>query len=190
MNSEEKALIQKAQKGDIGAFETLVKKHEGKVLSLLFQMLGNTEDAEDVYQEAFMKVYSNIEHFRFQSDFFTWVYRIAFRCAIDYRKKRNVYPVASYNEHDPADSGWLKVVANPDTSPLDAAIDQEIRQQIQWTMDSLPVTQRIVFFLRFIEDLKIKDIAEIIGCSQGTVKNCLFRSTEKARIRLSAYLSP
>ena len=89
MNKEVRALVQRAQEGDAEAFERLVHQYDRRVLTLAYQLVGNTQDAEDVYQEAFMRAYDKIGKFRFESDFYTWLYRIVVNCAISYRKKRN-----------------------------------------------------------------------------------------------------
>ncbi|HEX9933730.1 MAG TPA: sigma-70 family RNA polymerase sigma factor [bacterium] len=188
MDPQERQLIQQAQAGDIRAFEALVKKVDRKVLALAFEMLNRTEDAEDVYQDVFMKVYSNLKGFRFQSDFYTWVYRIAVRCAIDYRKKRKPLPALSGRRIEEGKSGWWADPTEGDGDPEDAVLDEELKGKIRSVLESLPFMQRTVLFLRFMEGLPIKNIAEAAGCSQGSVKQHLFRGTRKAKKALSVYL--
>ena len=88
MNQNEELLIRKAQRGNIAAFEELVKRYENKVMSIILDMLNDVEDARDVYQDVFMKVFLTIKKFRFQSKFYTWLFRIAVNTSINFRKKR------------------------------------------------------------------------------------------------------
>ena len=134
-----------------------------------------------------MKVYKNIDKFRFQSAFDTWLYRIVVNTAINYRKTRsrhlNLTPISEYPEED---MSWTPLDHKP--LPDQIALNQEIRDQIQTALDQLTMIQRTVFILRFYQDFKIKDIAEITSCAEGTVKNTLFRSTLKVRRHLSKYM--
>jgi RNA polymerase sigma-70 factor, ECF subfamily len=186
MEEQERHLIELAQAGNLNAFERLIRKVDKRVLTLVYRMLNNTEDAEDVYQEVFLKVYSNLKGFRFQSDFYTWVYRIAVRCAVDYRKRRSKRPVASIHELDGSQEGWTETATAP-PAPDAAACGAELRERFQELLESLPAMQRAVLFLRFMEDLPIRDIAAATGCSRGAVKQHLFRGMRKAKKALSAY---
>lgn len=188
MDEEEKDLIHRAQEGNNWAFEKLIRKYDRRILALALQLVGNTEDAKDVYQEVFMRVYRKLHRFRFESDFYTWLYRIAVNCAISYRKRRTrqrFWPIegteqgVKVGEYTPSDSG-----PTPDTSVLTS----ELNEQIEAVIETLPVMQRAVFVLRFFQEFKIKEIAQITGCSEGTVKNYLFRSTQKMRDNLSSYI--
>src|SRR3990172_7679359 len=97
INSEEKAIIKEAQRGNLLAFESLVKKYDRKVLQLAYSMVNNTEDAEDVYQEVFVRVYKNLDRFKFKSEFSTWLYRVVVNYCINYqkgKKRKQFYPIA------------------------------------------------------------------------------------------------
>jgi len=188
MSDEERDLVLQAQEGNRWAFEKLVHKYDKRVLALAFQLVGNKQDAEDIYQEAFMRVYHKINRFRFESDFYTWLYRIVVNCAISYRKKRNRHRHQSIEQTGARENGWQCIPADPGASPDTLVSNVELIEQIQSNLETLPLMQRVVFILRFFQDFKIKDIAEIIGCSEGTVKNYLFRSTQKMRRNLSPYV--
>ena len=188
MSDEERDLVLQAQEGNRWAFEKLVHKYDKRVLALAFQLVGNKQDAEDIYQEAFMRVYHKINRFRFESDFYTWLYRIVVNCAISYRKKRNRHRHQSIEQTGARENGWQWIPADPGASPDTLVSNVELIEQIQSNLETLPLMQRVVFILRFFQDFKIKDIAEIIGCSEGTVKNYLFRSTQKMRRNLSPYV--
>jgi len=189
MNGDERNLIQQAQNGNQWAFERLIKKYDRKVFALSFRMLGNTQDAEDVYQDVFMKVYHNLKNFRFESDFYTWLYRIAINCNISYRKKRNLRYRSSFESLGQEDNPWQWIPADSTSTP-DSQMDAvELREKIQSILGTLSLMQRTVFVLRFFENFKIKEIAEITGCAEGTVKNYIFRGTQKMRKHLSSYLT-
>lgn len=188
MENEERELIYKAQQGNTQAFEKLIKQYDRRVLALAYQLVGNTQDAEDVYQEVFMKVYKNIQRFRFESDFYTWLYRIAVNCAITYRKKRNRHIHAHIGEAGNQENGKTYTPSDSAPGPEKKLMNHEIKQQIEMNLDRLPLMQRVVFTLRFLQDFRIKEIANIINCSEGTVKNYIFRSTQKMRKHLTPYL--
>ena len=188
MKNEERELVLKAKEGNLWAFEGIVHKYDKRVLSLAFQLVGNKQDAEDVYQEAFMRVFNNINRFRLESDFYTWLYRIVVNCAISYRKRRNRHRHSSIEETGEKTNGWHWIPIDSGMTPDTHVSNLELRNQIQINLETLPLMQRVVFTLRFLQDFKIKEIAKIIGCSEGTVKNYLFRSTKKMRMRLSPYM--
>ena len=181
-------LVRRAQEGNVEAFEKLVRIYDKRVLSLAVQLVGNTEDAKDIYQDVFMKVYSRLNQFKLESQFYTWLYRIVVNCAISYRKKRNRQRHQSIDELLDTRGEWQYHFQRSAQNPEKDAISKEILEQIQLTMDNLSLMERVVFVLRFFEDFKIKDISEIMGCAEGTVKNYLFRSTRKMRKDLSVFV--
>ena len=180
--------IQEAQKGNQQAFEELVRLYDRRILALAFQLVGNTEDAQDVYQDVFMRVYNKLHTFRFECDFFTWLYRIVVNCAISYRRKRKRHTHYSLDEMAESDGWrWLPSDSNPDPERL--TMSNEIRKQIHTILETLPMMQRVVFVLRYFQDFKIRTISEIVGCSEGTVKNYIFRGSQKMKKELAAYLA-
>ena len=188
MEKEERDLIKKAQEGKHWAFEQLIRKYDKRVLTLAYQLVGNTSDAEDVYQEVFLKIYRKISRFRFQSDFYTWLYRIVVNCAITYRKRRNRNLHKSLDEPVGQMDGWQWTPADDAPGPDELISHVELSQKINDSLDALSLMQRTVFVLRFYQDFKIKDIAHIIGCTEGTVKNTLFRSIKKVKKELKTYI--
>ena len=180
-------LIRKAQKGDNKAFQELVLLYDSKVLNLAFKMLGNRQDAEDIYQEVFMRVYHHIKNFRFESAFETWLYRIVVNTAINYRKMRNKYLNRTWvPENYDDEAPWTPLDDQP--LPDELTMNQEIQTQIQAAMENLTFIQRSVFVLKFYQDFKIREIAEIVNCSEGTIKNTLFRASQKMRRSLIQYI--
>ena len=186
--TDEKRLIKLAQEGDSRAFEKLVQTYDQRVLALAMQLVGNRDDAQDIYQEVFMRVFKQIHNFRFNSEFYTWLYRIVVNCAITYRKKRNRDYHTSLDEIADKEKGWQWFPADTAQPPDKIIINKEIRQKIENSLCLLSLKQRVVFVLRFFQDFKIKEVAQIMGCTEGTVKNYLFRATQKMRKELKLYL--
>ncbi len=184
---KEKELVLQAQKNDHSAFEKLMQQYDRQVLSLAYQLTGNTLDAEDIYQEVMLRVYQKLDSYRFESKFSTWLYRIVVNCALNYRKQKSRHKHISIDRFQDDENYWQVPSTDPDSGPDMHALNEEIREQISRTLEKFPMMQRVVFTLRFNEDFKLKDIAKIVGCSTGTVKNHLFRCTQKMRRALSKY---
>lgn len=180
MTTDEKELIIQAQKGQIWAFEKLVRQYDRRVLNIAFQIVQNPQDAEDIYQEVWLKVHQQIQKFRSDSAFYTWLYRITVNTTISFAKNRRK------GIHQSIEKGSISV-ASGDRQPDSDIQAEELRKKIQQGLDRLSMKQRVIFTLKYIEDFKIKDIAHIVSCSEGTVKNTLFRSTEKMRKALADY---
>ncbi len=183
MDQETVTLIRGAQSGDSEAFHSLVTLFDHQVMSLALILLQHEQDAEDLYQEVFMKVFTHIGNFRFESDFFTWLYRITVNTAFNYKKRMQKH----YRlENDPElEEGNLHWIPDPNTSqPNDS---DEVQSTIMSAIHKLPQKQRTVFILKHLENLKIKDIAILLECGEGTVKKYLFRAMEKLRLELKDY---
>ncbi len=188
MKMNEIALIKNAQTGNQKAFENLVRLYESRVLSLAFQLLGNTQDAEDVYQEVFMKLHKNISRFEFKSDFFTWLYRIVVNTALSYRRKRFRHEHFSIDASEEREDGWHWTPVHDSPEPDQVVLNSEVLEKVYESLDQLSLMQRVVFSLRYFEEFKLKEIAEITSCSEGAVKNHLFRSTQKMKKILSPFV--
>ena len=179
MTEQERILITKAQRGNIHAFEQLIYQYDSKVMGLIYNMVNSVEDARDIYQDVFVKVFTAIKKFRQDSKFETWVYRIAVNTCINFRKARSRYQFDEFNEFDNnhiADSNRTK----PDSD----VINSELNKRIQTAVAKLPAKQRAVFVLRHYHEYKLSEIAEMLNYSNGTVKNYLFRATQKMKAEL------
>ncbi len=151
--------------------------YDAKIMTLALQILKNKEDAEDVYQEVFLKAWKNLLAFEFKSDFYTWLYRITTNSCYSYRSGKQRHHL----ENIPLEEGYHD--AYTETGPEHT--DQQ--NQILARVDALPQKQKTVFVLRYYQGHKIKDIANLLGLTTGTVKRYLHRATLKLRKELAAY---
>jgi len=175
-------LIVKAQAGDTESFHEIVTKYDTRIMTLTLQIAQNKEDAEDIYQETFIKVYKNIAKFRFESDIYTWIYRIAVNTAYNYNRKHSKIKVVEPKEDDGYD--LLDWVFDPQSNEENR---EDLIMAINQSLLKLSHQQRVVFILKHLQQLKIKDIANILDLSEGTVKKYLFRAMEKLRVSLKEY---
>lgn len=182
MDQETITLIQRAQAGNNEAFHRLVALYDRRVMALAYRLAESVQDAEDLYQEVFMKVFKKIKTFRFDSDFFTWLYRITMNTAFNLKKKagrlRTVEPDPEWGEDY---LGWIADPAAADDSST------EVQNAVTRAMRTLSLKQRTVFVLKHLEERKISDIAALLDCSEGTVKRYLFRAMGKLRGQLKEY---
>lgn len=181
MDQQEIDLIERIKNGDEMAFQTMMNKYGERVMGLAFHFTKNYQDAEDLYQETFIKVYRNIGSFRFESEFFTWVYRILANQAFNYyRKSKRMLTV------DPGEDDYLwETIPDNDSAEADqATLNSSLREEIDRALRQLSSQQRVVFILKHYEGKKIKDIASILDCTEGTVKRYLFRATRKLQTLL------
>lgn len=178
---EERELIEKAQRGDMAAFENIVRTYEKQVYGIAMQVAQNTQDAEDITQEVFVLVFRKLDSYRFEAGFFSWLYRIVMNTSFNYQRSRKHYEFLE-NEDD---NDRQLAVADEDSS---VASDSESFQiKLKQALLELPEKQRTVFIMKYSQHLKIREIASIIGIGEGTVKKYLFRATEKLRGLLKPY---
>ncbi len=182
MDKTTRDLIVKAQAGDTESFHEIVTKYDTRIMTLTLQIAQNKEDAEDIYQETFIKVYKNIAKFRFESDIYTWIYRIAVNTAYNYNRKHSKIKVVEPKEDDGYD--LLDWVFDPQSNEENR---EDLIMAINQSLLKLSHQQRVVFILKHLQQLKIKDIANILDLSEGTVKKYLFRAMEKLRVSLKEY---
>jgi RNA polymerase sigma-70 factor, ECF subfamily len=189
--TDEKALIRAAQQGDQDAFGQLVRAYDQSVLRLAMNLLRSPEDAQDVYQEAFLRVYRNLNHFRFDCSFHTWLYRIVTNLCLDLMRKRKVRKEESSQmegSEGPVDRMDMFQESRPEGDPQRSMFTGELRDRIQKTLGELTARERMVFELRHYQGLKLRNIGEILGTTEEAAKNCLFRATQKMRIALGDFV--
>jgi RNA polymerase sigma-70 factor (ECF subfamily) len=184
-------LIRAAQRGDQGAFEELVRAHDSSVLRLAVNLLGSQEDARDVYQEAFMRVYRNLHTFRFDCSFHTWLYRIVTNICLDQLRKRKVRkeePSVVETAEGPLDRMDSFEQEGADSDPERTLWNRQLKTRIEQGLGDLTARERMVFELRHYQGLRLRNIGEILGTTEEAAKNCLFRATQKMRMVLGEFV--
>jgi RNA polymerase sigma-70 factor (ECF subfamily) len=184
-DKDDVSLIHRAQAGDRSAFDALVRAYDRDVLRLAVRVVG-PEEASDLYQEVFLKVYRSLVRFRFQSSFSTWLYRVVMNVCLDYLRRQKRRMEVQSPAEDEAKVEFFQTVPE-DRATLDperSARAREIDRRIQAAMQGLSPRERMVFELRHYEGLKLRAIGEMCGTTEETAKNCLFRATQKLRLAL------
>jgi len=187
---DEASLIRAAQQGDQDAFASLVQTYDQNVLRIAINLLRSPEEAKDVYQEAFLRVYRNLSSFRFDCSFSTWLYRIVTNICLDHLRKRKVRkeepPVA-----DTPSGGFNLLEAveeqRADNNPQRRLLTGELRARIERALAALTPRERMVFEMRHYQGLRLRAIGESLGTTEEAAKNCLFRATQKMRSALGDY---
>lgn len=188
---EERVLVEQAQAGSRPAFEELVRRYDRDVLRLALNLLKRSEDARDVYQEAFLKVYRNLHRFRFECSFYTWLYRIVTNVCLDHLRRRQARPedqapecVSSQFDDAGTDFFERQREHRATLDPERRLLGQEIQTRLAAAMERLSPRERIVFEMKHYQGLKLRAIGDALGTSEETVKNSLFRATRKLRSEL------
>ena len=187
--SDDHALVRDAQAGDRLAFEELVRRYDREVLRLALNLVHRSEDARDIYQESFLRVYRNLHRFRFECSFYTWLYRIVTNVALDHLRRRSSRredqaPASEEFDGTSRDFFDRQPESNAASNPERVVLGQELGQRIQEAIDRLSPRERVVFELKHYQGLKLRVIGEMLGTSEETVKNSLFRATRKLRASL------
>lgn len=193
---DDRVLITQAQAGSRAAFEELVRRYDRDVLRLALNLMRRPEDARDVYQEAFLKVYRNLHRFRFECSFHTWLYRVVTNVCLDHLRRRQARPedqgpVAAAEQHEEASAVDFFERQREDRATLDPErrlIGKEIGAHIAEAMRRLSPRERIVFQMKHVHGLKLRAIGDALGTTEETVKNSLFRATRKLRTHLEGLL--
>jgi RNA polymerase sigma-70 factor (ECF subfamily) len=192
---DERALVAEAQTGSRAAFEELVRRYDRDVLRLALNLMKRPEDARDVYQEAFLKVYRNLHRFRFECSFYTWLYRIVTNVCLDQLRRRQARPEdqapelsAGRQDEGITDFFERQREHRPTLDPERRLVGKEIQARIAIAMERLSPRERIVFEMKHYQGLKLRAIGEALGTTEETVKNSLFRATRKLRSQLGGLL--
>jgi RNA polymerase sigma-70 factor (ECF subfamily) len=174
--ADEQHLIHEARGGSHAAFRCLVERHMKRVYDVAYSLVQDHDGAEDIVQETFVKVHSSLASFRGESEFGTWLYRIATNFALNHVKQRRRQDERKVHlDH----AGHL-----PAPSGTSGAEESEQRACIEQALHELPTLQRAVVILRHLDGLSTKQVSRILRCSEGTVKTHLFRGLRKMRSKL------
>ena len=173
MADQDKRLIREAKGGNKQAFGRLAMKYHKKVLFLSYDLVGNYEDARDLAQDVFIKAFEKLAQFQERAQFSTWLYRITVNTAFDFhrRRKKNDQPSIRKN-------------ISEYTQMEDSLYVIHQKDQIETALGALSMNQKTAMVLKYFHQNSTKEIAEIMGCTEGTVRNHIFRAMKKLRKHL------
>jgi len=172
-------LIEKFQKGEQQAFNQLVLKYQKKIYDLVYRMIRNNEDALDLAQEVFVKAYSNLKDFKREAAFYTWLYRIALNLSFNHARQKKVRSFVSLVE--------LGDTLPAKNNPADDLQQNQITMAIDKAVLTLPKKQRSVFVLRYYDQMPYKQMSEVLGKTEGSLKASYFQALKKLQKQLKAY---
>lgn len=188
-SAEDLDLVQRAQGGDLSAYDELVRRYQERIYATVYHMTANHEDAGDLAQETFIKAYQALKSFKGDSSFYTWVYRIAVNKTINFLKQKKNKTHLSLNdldfnaEHDPD-----MVALVSDRTPRRDASLAELQEKLNAAMLKLSEVHRLVVTLHDIQGLSHEEIGKIMDCNVGTVRSRLFYARQQLQAYLSDYL--
>jgi len=175
---DDPALVERIRAGDGEALRAIVERYQGRIFALIYGIVRDRHEVEDVAQEVFLKVFTKIRTFDARSRFYTWLYRVAANAAKDHVKKRSRRPAVALEDEE--------TLCGRDAGPEAHAADRELRQAVRNAIAGLPPRYREVLALRELEGLSYSEIARVMRLSIGTVESRLHR----ARARLKRRLDP
>ena len=181
-------LVQRAQRGDLRAFDLLVLKYQGRIAALVSRYVSDAGEVEDVTQEAFIKAYRALGKFRGDSAFYTWLYRIAANAAKNHLVAKGRRPGADATVEDAEgfdEGGMLSESASPEA----LAMGGELAEVVESALNALPEELKAALMLREFDGLSYDDIADVLGCPVGTVRSRIFRAREAIDQRVKEQIS-
>jgi RNA polymerase sigma-70 factor, ECF subfamily len=186
---DDTVLVREAQRGNRAAFEELVRQYDQAVLRLALHLTGSQHEAQDIYQEAFLKAYKSVGNFRFECSFYTWIYRIVTNLCVDYLRKKQVRkeeaPVATDPEGEAYDVLEQVADGRSGANPERNLMRRELAGRISQALEKLTPRERMVFELRHYHGLKLRTVGEVLHTTEETAKNTLFRANQKLRSALA-----
>jgi RNA polymerase sigma-70 factor (ECF subfamily) len=181
IDPQEQSLIERCKRGEFQAYRELMERYQSRIYSVCYGIVRNREDALDVVQEVFIKIYDAIKKFKGESGLYVWMYRIAVNKSLDfYRKKKRKYMIFE----KASDDARVHNTQIETRTPQDKTLALELKEKVAEAIEQLPEKQKGIIILREIEGLSYQEIAKIMKCSVGTVMSRLFY----ARKKLAGYL--
>lgn len=191
-------LVIRAQKDDTWATEELVHRYRQKAYAIAYHTcFGDREEAQDLTQEAFLKVFKNLKKFRGKSSFYTWFYRIVVNACIDgmrrRRRRESLFSLRRWGEHR-GESSQEGMEGHPEMeealNPMEVLSGKQMAEKAQEALQSLSEKQRVVFQLKVLHEMRIPEISKVMKMAEGTVKSHLFRATQVLRDALKDWVAP
>lgn len=189
-NKVDTAVIERAVKGDQKAYAEILREYRGPIYSLIYRMVRNREEAEDLVQEAFVKAFSSLSSFNANYAFSTWLYKIAINNCIDYLRRKKLKTYSMDKPIRSQDGELSREFPDVSMSPDRALLAKERSTLIEHAIDDLPEKYRIVIILRHSEERSYEEIADLLSIPLGTVKARIFRAREMLKKKLKKQLFP
>ena len=173
--------VRRLQRGETDAFETLIRRHQKTIFNLVYRMLGDYDEAAEISQEAFLSAFRAIGSFRGQSNFSTWLYRIALNHATTRRKSLNTRQQRNVSIET------TEPVIDPHPGPAETMEKKELRERVQLALNSLEPDDAAVILLRDLQDVPYDEVARVLEIPVGTVKSRLYRARQALKTELASY---
>ncbi len=189
--SAEASLILRCKENDEAAFNEIVERHKIKVYTYIMRMVGNSQDAEDLAQETFVRAYLSIRSFEGRASLTTWLFRIATNLCIDRARRshtRQMIQTASLDDVDEYGASYTDDLPDGRYEPQVRVLQDELKTELEAAIAQLPDKLRMVILLHDLEGLQYDEIAEVLHCPLGTVKSRIFNARQVLREQLSEYL--
>jgi RNA polymerase sigma-70 factor (ECF subfamily) len=187
MVSDEQNLIARAREGDVGAFQEIVDLYKRQIFFLALDLTGNHHDAEDLSQEVLVRAYTSIKGFRGEAKISSWLHRIAVNTHLDTRRKKALMLLKQSDELNESLVAHSITDSRSNTNPEEKMVQADLQKHIDEALQVLTPKERSVFVLRHYQDHPIKEIADMMEISEGTVKSFLFRAIRKLQKALAMY---
>jgi RNA polymerase sigma-70 factor (ECF subfamily) len=183
------ALVQRVQAGDIRAFDLLIQKYRERLYAIIYNLTANREDASDLAQEAFIRAFRSIGRFKGDSSFFTWLYRIAINASLTHLKRTRMRRFFSFENlsEEVSQSELAEALADKFQSDKPTLI-KELQEKLNEALQRLSLNHRTVVILFEIEGLSHQEIAQVMECSEGTVRSRLHYAKQQLQSYLQDYL--
>ncbi|MBE0478743.1 sigma-70 family RNA polymerase sigma factor [Candidatus Aerophobetes bacterium] len=192
MANSDESLIRRFKNGDEESFKELVKRYQARIYSIVFAMMGDKNDADDICQEIFVKLYRSLYQFRGKSKFFTWLYRLTVNTCINAQngRKRKLQTISLSHPVGESEQSLVEFIEQDgENCSIDILKNKELGMKINSAIDCLSDDLKEVFILREIEDLSYRELAKILQCSEGTIKSRLFRARDRLKEKLLPYIN-
>ena len=184
--ADDKRLVRRILAGNTRAFESLIEEQKRLVSHIVFRMVSNVSDREEICQDVFMKVYQNLKGFQFESKLSTWIARIAYNTCINYLEKKKIPLFDDCSSEEKTLDSFPAEGILPD----EYAEKNDVSRRLQSEIDKMPVQYRMILTLYHLDNLSYNQITEIMQMPQGTVKSYLFRARKLLKQRLMAKYQP
>jgi RNA polymerase sigma-70 factor (ECF subfamily) len=188
-SGDESELIRRCRSGDERAYRELVRRYQRQVYSIALRMVRSSEDAEDLAQETFVRMFRALDRYDLERPFAAWLFTIASRLSIDHLRRKRIRPISLFRRDAESDEEWTIEVEDPGLKPDEVTVHAEEERRSTDLIDSLPEHYRIVVMLRHQQDLSYEEIAEALKLPLGTVKARIHRARALLRSRIEGQTS-